>query len=165
MLRPLPLERQLARPHRHTAKFGTHVLRSSCDGRWLRVPRGTGCHETGAQADKPRDSSDHNPAVCWGSTCRGALQLDKNSARVQVPCHHTHAFVFFAASTSASRGPSCLGRRDRRRPRRGAKRQNIEEYITGSHHASSNSSKACRSSGGRKHWEDQCDNYRRRELL
>ena len=107
-----------------------------------------------------RHSSDHNRALCWGSTCRGALQLDKNSARVQVTCHHTNAFVLFSAPTSASRGPSCLGRRDRRRPRRGAQRQNIEEYITGSHHASSTSSKACRRSGGRKHWEDQCDNYR-----
>ena len=38
--------------------------------------------------------------------------------------------------------------------------QNIEEYITGSHHASSTSCKACRRSGGRKHWEDQCHNYR-----
>lgn len=41
----------------------------------LRVPRNRGCHETGAQADKPRDSSDHNPPVCWGSTCRGAQKL------------------------------------------------------------------------------------------
>ena len=32
---------------------------------------------------------------------------DKRSARVQVTCHNTHAFVFFSASTSASRGPSC----------------------------------------------------------
>ena len=59
-----------------------------------------------------RHSSDHNRALCWGSTCRGALQLDKNSARVQVTCHHTNAFVLFSAPTSASRGPSCLGRRD-----------------------------------------------------
>ena len=35
---------------------GTQVLRSPCEGCWLRHPRGTGCHETRAPADKYFDS-------------------------------------------------------------------------------------------------------------
>ena len=34
------------------------------------------------------------------------------------------------------------------------------EASSSGHHASSTSSKACRRSGGRMPWEDQCDNYR-----